>query len=94
MKWAESQIILYTYEDLEKYYGLETDVFDFINIDVEGHELIVLEQIENILKKCRLLCVEKTDDENNNNKIIKKLDEFGFVVMYTSIDNYIAKKIK
>jgi hypothetical protein len=50
MKWTESQIILYTYEDLEKYYGLETGVFDFINVDVEGHELIVLEQIENILK--------------------------------------------
>jgi hypothetical protein len=77
-----------------EYYDLEKDTYDFINIDVEGHELIVIDEIQNKLKKCRLLCVEKTNDENSNQKIIQKLHEFGFTITHTTTDNYIAKKIK
>ena len=54
--------------DIVNYYDLEKDTYDFINIDVEGHELIVIDEIQNKLKKCRLLCVEKTNDENSNQK--------------------------
>jgi FkbM family methyltransferase len=94
MSWKENQIIVYNYNDIVNYYDLEKDTYDFINIDVEGHELIVIDEIQNKLKKCRLLCVEKTNDENSNQKIVQKLYEFGFTITHTTIDNYIAKKIK
>jgi FkbM family methyltransferase len=92
MNWREAPIIVYNYNDIVDYYGLEKDNYDFINIDVEGHELIVMNEIVNKLKKCRLLCVEKTTDEDNNQKIIQKLYELGFTITHTTVDNYIAKK--
>jgi FkbM family methyltransferase len=91
MNWEESKIILYTYKDLEEFYNLENDVYDFINLDVEGHELIVLDQIKDILSKCRLICVEKTEDTNRNEILEKKLNEYGFSVINITIDNFLAK---
>jgi hypothetical protein len=92
MNWKLSEIILYTFEDLEKFYDLEKNSYDFINVDVEGHELIVLNEIESILDKCKLLCVEKTDDQISNEKILNKLNKKGFQVKLETIDNYLLSK--
>ena len=92
MEWKESEIILYTYNDFESFYNLEDEVFDFINIDVEGHELIVLDQINNLLKKCRLICVEKTTDVERNKLLEEKLISFGFTIHKITTDNFIAKR--
>jgi len=94
MEWRESYVILYDYNDLENYYGLENDVYDFINIDVEGHEYIVLNQVKDILKKCRLLCLEKTEDFGRNRILKDMLDEFGYTIITETVDNYIAKNNK
>jgi FkbM family methyltransferase len=92
MNWKLSEIILYTYKDLEKYHNLEEYSYDFINIDVEGHELVVLDQIEDLLKKCRLLCIERTEDKIGNKKILDKLNNIGFQVRLETIDNYLLSK--
>jgi FkbM family methyltransferase len=92
MDWKLSEIILYTFEDLEKFYGLEEDSYDFINIDVEGHELIVLDEIESVLKKCRLLCIERTENQSNNQKILNKLNDLGFESRFETKDNYLLSK--
>lgn len=94
MEWKETQVILYNYKDLEQYYNLDTDVYDFINIDVEGHELIVLNQVRGILKKCRLLCLEKTEDSERNRLLCSMLDELGYEILNETVDNYIAKNLK
>jgi len=92
MNWKLSEIILYTFEDLEKFYGLEEDSYDFINIDVEGHELIVLDEIESVLKKCRLICIERTENQSNNQKILNKLNNLGFGLKFETKDNYLLSK--
>jgi hypothetical protein len=92
MNWKLSEIILYTFKDLEKFYNLEEDSYDFINVDVEGHELIVLDEIEELLSKCRLLCIERTEDTSNNEKILNKLNEIGFKVEFETFDNYFLSK--
>jgi FkbM family methyltransferase len=92
MDWKLSEIILYTFEDLEKFYGLEEDSYDFINIDVEGHELIVLDEIESVLKKCRLLCIERTENQSNNQKILNKLNDLGFESRFETKDNYLMSR--
>ena len=94
MNWGQSNVILYTYKDLEDFYNLENDTYDFINVDVEGHELIVLDQIRNILTRCRLICVEKTEDTNRNDLLEKKLNELGFSVFNKTIDNFLAKNVR
>lgn len=91
MNWFESKILLYTFKDFEILNKLESYSYDFINIDVEGHELIVLEEVKNILSKCRLLCIEKTENENQNNQIMKELESIGFKVIAMTVDNIIAK---
>jgi FkbM family methyltransferase len=92
MNWKLSEIILYTFKDLENLYNLEEDSYDFINVDVEGHELIVLNEIEGLLSKCRLLCIERTEDQSNNEKILDKLNDIGFHVRFETIDNYLLSK--
>ena len=92
MEWKESEIILYSYNDLESFYNIEDEVFDFINVDVEGHELIVLDQINDLLKKCRLLCVERTDDDEKNSELENKIVSYGFEIIHRTTDNIIAKK--
>jgi FkbM family methyltransferase len=92
MNWKLSEIILYTFKDLEKFYNLEEDSYDFINVDVEGHELIVLNEIEGLLSKCRLLCIERTEVQSNNEKILNKLNDIGFHVRFETIDNYLLSK--
>ena len=92
MNWKLTEIILYTFEDLEKFYGLEEDSYDFINIDVEGHELIVLDEIESVLKKCRLLCIERTENQSNNQKILNKLNDLGFESRFETKDNYLMSR--
>jgi FkbM family methyltransferase len=92
MNWKLSEIILYTFKDLEKFYNLEEESYDFINIDVEGHELIVLNEIEGLLSKCRLLCIERTEDQLNNEKILNKLNNIGFKVGFETFDNYLLSK--
>jgi hypothetical protein len=94
MNWDQSNVILYTYKDLEDFYNLENDTYDFINVDVEGHELIVLDQIRDILTRCRLICVEKTEDTNRNDLLEKKLNEIGFSVFNKTIDNFLAKNVR
>lgn len=91
MEWKESEIILYTYNDLEAFYNLEDEVFDFINLDVEGHELIVLDQISNILTKCRLICLEKTTNVEHNKLLEDKLLSLGFTIIKITVDNFIAQ---
>ena len=91
MEWKESEVILYTYSDIELLYDLEDKVYDFINIDVEGHELIVLDQISEIMSRCRLICLEKTNNLDQNKLLEDKLTLFGFSVVGITVDNIIAK---
>ena len=92
MNWSESNILLYTFKDFEEFNGLDSYTYDFINVDVEGHELIVLDEIKDILKKSRLLCIERTENENQNSKIEDEIVSLGFEIIGITTDNLIAKR--
>jgi hypothetical protein len=92
MNWKESDAIFYNFEDMSSFYDLESDNYDFISVDVEGHELIVLDQLTEKLKKCRLLCVERTINEEKNSELERKITSCGFEIIKRTADNIIAKK--
>ena len=92
MNWSESNILLYTFKDFEEFNGLDYYSYDFINVDVEGHELIVLDEIKDILKKSRLLCIERTENENQNSKVKNEIVSLGFEIIGITTDNLIAKR--
>lgn len=46
---------------LDAYLGGRADPIDFVKIDVEGHELAVLEGAGDMLRRCRALMVEVTE---------------------------------
>jgi len=54
----------------------------------------VLNQVKDVLKKCRLLCLEKTEDFGRNRILKDMLDEFGYTIITETVDNYIAKNNK
>jgi FkbM family methyltransferase len=90
MNWSEIKCIVYTFEELERLYNLENKKYDFINIDVEGHDLIVLKQLNKKLRYCRLICIEKSLDDQQNQNIIKELNTNNFELIAMSVDNFIA----
>lgn len=94
MNWTETKAIVFNFNEMEKIYKLVDMRYDFINVDVEGHELIVLKQIKEKLKYCKLICIEKSGNEEMDNEVLNELVENGFVLTDTTTDNFIAKNTR
>lgn len=94
MNWTETKAIVFNFNEMEKIYKLVDMRYDFINVDVEGHELIVLKQIKEKLKYCKLICIEKSGNEEMDKEVLNELVENGFVLTDTTNDNFIAKNTK
>lgn len=94
MNWSETKAIVYTFDEMQRIYGLNEKRYDFINIDVEGHELIVLRQIKRTLRHCKIICIEKSGYEENDKMVLDELYENGFELVHTTVDNYIAKNTR
>jgi FkbM family methyltransferase len=94
MNWTETKAIVFTFEEMEKIYGLVDMRYDFINVDVEGHELIVLKQIKDKLKYCKVICVEKSGNTEDDQEVLRELEENGFLLTETTNDNYIARNFR
>jgi len=79
---------MYTFEGTD--YSTETDVrccilddiykgfASFIKIDVEGHELKVLEGAKNTIKRCNPTILIEIHDFDKNNEVHKYLKELGY----------------
>ena len=70
---------------------------DFMNIDIEGHELKVLKSINFKKYKIKLICIEINDYYNtwskmNNKKIFNFLKKKGYIQKNKKYVNYIFKK--
>ena len=79
---------------LKKYNYLD---IDFMNIDIEGHELKVLESIDFNKFNIKLICIEINDYYNkwskiNNKKIFSFLYKKGYSLKGKTSVNYIFKK--
>lgn len=94
MNWTETKSIVYTFDELEELYNLKEHRYDFINVDVEGHELIVLRQIKNKLRYCKLICIEKSGDPIADSEVLNELEESGFELIQTTTDNFLARNTR
>jgi len=91
MNWAETLCDFYTFKDFIERENLEDCEFDFINIDCEGSDFIVLEQIDLKKVNAKLICIEFIDEEREL-KISLYLKEMGFMLLYKTRDNLIFSK--
>ena len=85
MEWEETNCDFLTFEDWIKSNNLENEKFDFISIDCEGHDFVVLQQLSTKLQDVRLLCVESSSvpvQEMEN-----YLSKFGFRIIGRTKDN-------
>ena len=78
--------------DEYKFYNI-----DFMNLDIEGHELQVLKTIDFDKIKIKYLCVEMIEHNNisltNNNKIRILLNQNNYKLIKNFEYNYIYKKV-
>ncbi len=69
---------------------------DFMNIDVEGHELNILNSIDFLKYKIRFICIEMIDHNDQAKLINEKLNEIlernGYILEKKIDFNFIFKK--
>ena len=69
---------------------------DFLNIDIEGHELKVLQSLDFNKIKINIICVEILNYDSisrkRTNLIIRYLRKNGYILKYKGIVNYVFKK--
>ena len=72
---------------------------DFMNIDIEGHELEVLKNLDFKKLNIKVICVEIVDYENyskkiktNKSKILKIMKKNNFILKFKTFVNYIFVK--
>lgn len=58
VNFKESKASFFTWEDFLKKFDLKRQDFNFISIDAEGHDWIILQQIDLTKHNCEVLCVE------------------------------------
>jgi hypothetical protein len=58
VSFVESRIVCKTWIDFININGLEKTEFNFISIDAEGYDLIILQQINLTMHNCEVLCIE------------------------------------
>jgi len=73
-KQKEKKIYTYKFNQIIQKYNIKIKQIDFINIDVEAHDLEVLEGIDLSLFNAKILCVEMTNNQNNIKE--KKLKDY------------------
>lgn len=78
-----------TFNTFLKLEELEGKTFDFISIDVEGHDWIVLSQINLLLHKTKLLCVEWNSIPEMATKFIEYCAQYEMVEVHRNAENLI-----
>lgn len=63
--------------------------FDFISIDVEGHEMVILKQMDLKSLRCRLICLEYADNQDRLEEFTEYCEKFGMRELWRNDDNVI-----
>ena len=79
----EKKIETYKFNQIIKANDIKTNQIDFINIDVEAHDLEVLEGIDLSIFKPKIICVEMSNNKNNikDKKLKDYLNENRYVLI-------------
>lgn len=66
--------------------------FDFISIDVEGHDIVVLKQIDLREIGCKMICLEFNQDQSLLKDFTNYCSQFDFFEIHQNRDNVIFQK--
>ena len=84
-KHTEKKIYTYKFNQIIQKYNIKIKQIDFINIDVEAHDLEVLEGIDLSLFNAKIVCVEMTNNQNNikEKKLMDYLNKYNYDLIKT-----------
>jgi FkbM family methyltransferase len=91
MNWTETICDFYTFKDFLEKENLNNYTFDFINIDCEGYDFIVLKQIDLNKFNVKLICIEFID-EKTELEIKSYMTNMNFKLLQKTNDNLIFCK--
>ena len=74
---------------------LAGEVFDFISIDTEGHDLPILKAFRGMLNQTTLICIEfNHTDAAGTNHTLEELNGQGFGEIHRTRENILARRTK
>jgi FkbM family methyltransferase len=86
MEWERIRCDFVTFEDFIRIHKAGSK-FDFISIDVEGHDMIVLSQINLHKVRCQLICLEHAQNEETIRGFTEYCEGFGMFEVHRNVDN-------
>jgi FkbM family methyltransferase len=89
IEFKPTKALFQTFDTFLKTNKLEHQCFDFISIDVEGHDWIVLNQIDLILHKTKMVCVEWNSIEKNALDFSNYCGTYNFKEVHRNAENII-----
>jgi hypothetical protein len=87
--FKQTKALFQTFDTFLKTNKLEYQCFDFISIDAEGHDWIVLNQIDLILHKTKMICVEWNSVEKNAIDFSNYCGTYNFQEVHRNAENII-----
>jgi len=94
VSFQESRIICKTWHDFTYVNSLETAEFNFISIDAEGYDWIILEQINLTLHNCEVLCIEWNGVSNLSDKFTAYANSHDLYEVKRNAENIIFARKK
>jgi len=94
VSFCESKVICKTWSDFIKANDLEKTEFNFISIDAEGYDWIILEQINLTSHNCEVLCVEWNGISNLADKFTNYSNAHGLFEVMRNAENIIFARKK
>lgn len=90
-KFEENTVECVDYKKLCEEIKHGSDGFDFISIDAEGVDMMILKQID--LSTTQLLCIEWNGDAAKREEILEYTSQYGLNdIIYTSLENLIIAR--
>ena len=82
---TEKTIQTYRFNQIIQKYDINIKQIDFINIDVEAHDLEVLESIDLSIFNAKIICVEIVNNQNNikEKKLRDYLNKYNYELIKT-----------
>ncbi len=94
VSFVESRIVCKTWIDFINTNGLEKTEFNFISIDAEGYDLIILQQINLTLHNCEVLCIEWNGVSNLSDKFTAYANSHDLYEVKRNAENIIFARKK
>lgn len=92
VEFNKTKAYFFTFETWIKNNQWENQTFDFISIDVEGHDWIVLSQIDLEKYKCQLLCIEWNSKPELASLFTEYANKFNMHEVHRNAENIIFAK--